>query len=146
MGEQNNRDILPQNEMDALQMLRRMERLKKLMGTPSPSAPSKTLEKQEERALFSRSRQEDMISAAIPFLDREYQKELYIIVRLMEMRRVISGDMLEARGKQEEPSAVRRRKLLNVMQEYLPEGERQQLQRMLQMMDMKKIMEGADGK
>ena len=146
MGEQNNRDILPQNEMDALQMLRRMERLKKLMGTPVSPSPSKAVEKQEKLPLFSRNRQEDMISAAIPFLDREYQKELYIIVRLMEMRRVLSGDMLEARGKQEEPSAVRRRKLLNVMQEYLPERERQQLQRMLQMMDMKKIMEGADGK
>jgi len=67
-------------------------------------------------------------------------------VRLMEMRRVLSGDVLEARGRQEEPPAVRRRKLINAVQEYLPEGERQQMQRMLQMMDMKKIMEGADGK
>jgi len=127
-------------------MLQRMERLKKLMGTSVPSAPAKISEKREELPLFSRNRQENMISAAIPFLDREYQKDLYIIVRLMEMRRVLSGEVLEARGKQEEPPHVRRRKLLGVVQEYLPEGERQQMQRMLQMMDMKKIMEGTDGK
>ena len=146
MAEQNNREALPMGEMDTLQMLQRMERLKKLMGTSVPSAPAKISEKREELPLFSRNRQENMISAAIPFLDREYQKDLYIIVRLMEMRRVLSGEVLEARGKQEEPPHVRRRKLLGVVQEYLPEGERQQMQRMLQMMDMKKIMEGTDGK
>jgi len=146
MGEKDNRENLPMGDMDMLQMFRRMERLKKRMVTPAPPMPPKVVEKPEKLPPFSRNRQEDMISAAIPFLDREYQKDLYVMVRLMEMRRVLSGDVLEARGRQEEPPAVRRRKLINAVQEYLPEGERQQMQRMLQMMDMKKIMEGEDGK
>lgn len=44
-----------------------------------------------------------MISAAIPFLNREYQKELYLVVRLMELRRVMGSELLETRERQEEP-------------------------------------------
>ena len=61
MAEQNNRESLPMGEIDTLQMLQRMERLKKLMGTSVPSASAKTLEKREELPLFSRNRQENMI-------------------------------------------------------------------------------------
>lgn len=87
---------------DALQMMERMERLKRLIG-PKPAEPGVSLPKEpEEGELFSRSRQEKMISAAIPFLNREYQKEIYIMVRLMEMKRVLREGSLQARERQEE--------------------------------------------
>ena len=53
-----------------------------------------------------------MISAAIPFLNREYQKELYLVVRLMELRRVMGSELLETRERQEEPLRLRQKKLL----------------------------------
>ena len=131
--------LMGEQGQDALQMMHRMERLKRLMGSgekketvpPNPMA---------EANLFSRNRQENMLSAAIPFLDKEYQKDLYIIVRLMEMRRVLQSGLLEVREKQEEPPSLRRRKLLGVLQRYLPVEERQQMETMLKMMDVREIM------
>jgi len=117
MGEKDNRENLPMGDMDMLQMFRRMERLKKLMGTPAPPMPSKAVEKPEKLPPFSRNRQEDMISAAIPFLDREYQKGIYVLARLMEMKRVLGGGALETRERQEEPSDIRRQKMICAIQQ-----------------------------
>ena len=143
MAEKGNMEMLSavmgEQGKDALQMLQRMERLKKLMGTPQQTAPVL----QETTELFARNRQENMLSAAIPFLDRGVRKEMYILLRLMEMRRVLQGELLEVREKQEEPLPLRRRKLLGAVQGYLSEGERQQMETLLKMMDMKMIMEEA---
>ena len=97
---------------DTIQMLQRMERLKKLMGTGEAKQREERVEVRQEGA-FLRSRREDMLSAAIPFLDREYRKGLYIFVRMMEMRRVLGEGSLEARERQEEEHpSVRRQKML----------------------------------
>lgn len=145
MAEKENLEMLSalmgKQGQDAVAMLQRMERLKRLMGNPQPVQKPAPMEQQEETTLFARNQQESMIAAAIPFLDREYQREIYIIVRLMEMQRVLQGNLLEAREKQEEPPALRRRKLLGAVQAYLPAQEKQQFQMMLKMMDMKEIME-----
>ena len=87
-----------------------------------------------------------MILAAIPFLDQEYQKEIYVLVRLMEMRRVLQGELLESREKTAESAAVRRRTLLETIQPFLPEKEKVQLQNCIRLMDMKVIMEQGDTK
>ena len=69
--------LMGEEGQDAAKMLLRMQRLQRLLGAPQdtalPPAP------QEEADVFSRSRRENMISAAIPFLNREYQKELYLV-------------------------------------------------------------------
>ena len=148
MAENNSMEMLSsvmgEQGEDALQMLAKMERLKKLMGT------SKTTEmkmvKKEQKDIFSCSRNENMISAAIPFLDQAYRKELYVIVRLMEMRRVLQGGLLEAREKQQEPPAVRRQNLLRAMQPYLDEKEQGQMETILKWMTMQEMMGRVKGK
>lgn len=135
--------LMGEQGKDALQMMQRMERLKRLMGTPQPTqAPPPPAAKQEEGELFARSKKEHIISAAIPFLNQEYQKELYLVVRLMEMQRVFVGGALQAREKQQPDAALRRRQMLGAMQPYLVEGERTRLEMMLKMMEMRKILEG----
>ena len=57
--------LMGEQGKDALQMIQRMERLKRLMGTTQPQLPA--VEKREETELFTRNRNENMISAAIPF-------------------------------------------------------------------------------
>ena len=146
MAEQNGMEMLSgllgEQGKDALALLQRMERLKRLMGTPKlPEQPVLAAQKQEGGDLFACSRNENMIYAAIPFLNREYQRDLYIMVRLMEMRRVLNSGGLEARERQEEPPHLRRRKMLQAVQTYLPQEERDQLQNILKMMDMREIME-----
>lgn len=128
---------------DTIQMLQRMERLKRLMGTtlPAKQAAEEKIEMRQQMP-FCRSRREDMLSAAIPFLDREYRKGLYVFVRLMEMRRVLGEGYLEARERQEETElpSVRRQKLLGAIQPYLSEREQRQMENILNMMTMKEIM------
>ena len=130
--------LLGAQGQDALKMLQRMERLKRLMGTPLPKPAESRTEIQENS--FGRNRNENMISAAIPFLDQEYQRDLYIMVRLMEMRRMLSGGLLEAREKQEQPPAHRRRQMLGAMRPYLSQEERSQLDTIVKVMELREIM------
>lgn len=144
MAEKDNKEMLSaligEQGQDALQMLQRMERLKKLMGSAKPAESHVLAKKENAGDIFSCSKKENMISAAIPFLDREYQKEIYVIVRLMEMRRVLEGEFLETRERQNDPPALRRQKLLQAIQPYLPEAERNQMETIIKMMTMKEIM------
>lgn len=133
--------LLGTQGQDALKMLQRMERLKRLMGSgvPVEKTAEAKIEKQENS--FGRNRNENMISAAIPFLDQEYQRDLYIVVRLMEMRRMLSGGLLEARGKQEQSPAYRRRQMLGAMRPYLLQEEKNQLDTIVKVMELREIME-----
>ena len=130
-------EMLGEKGQDALQMIRRMERLQRLMGTPKQENHTNIIS--VEKGSF-RSDKEEMITAALPFLDREYQKEVYVMVRLMEMRRMLQGDLLELREKQELPAELRRRQMLGTIQPYLGQEERQQLEQIVKIMDVKAIM------
>ena len=125
--------LMGEEGQDAAKMLLRMQRLQRLLGAPQdtalPPAP------QEEADVFSRSRRENMISAAIPFLNREYQKELYLVVR-----RVMGSELLETRERQEEPLRLRQKKLLQAVEKYVSQQERGQVRLLLKMMDMKEIL------
>ncbi len=125
---------------EAMQMLRRMQRLQRLMGTTQPKEMREVAKKQEAPELFARNRNENMIFAAIPFLNREYQRDLYLIVRLMELRRVLGGGTLEMRERQEEPPRLRQKKLLQAVEPYVSEQERRQLHMFMKMIDMKDIL------
>lgn len=128
---------------EAMQMIQRVQRLQRLMGTEKAPLGKP---KGEAGGGMDRSRKENIISAAIPFLDREYQRDLYVVVRLMEMQRVLGGGLLEARERQEEPAALRQRKLLRAVQTYLPAGEQEQLRRLLQYLDMKELLKGEENR
>ena len=129
--------MLGEKGQDALQMIRRMERLQRLMGTPKQEKHANIVS--VEKSSF-RSSKEEMIAAAIPFLDQQFQKEIYVMVRLMEMRRVLQGELLEIREKQELPAEVRRRQMLGAIQPFLGQDERQQLEQIVKIMDVKTIM------
>ena len=123
---------------EALQMMQRMERLRKLMGTTD--CRNTAVVPRQEEGVFARSRSEEMITAAIPFLDRHYQKGIYVMVKMMEMRRVLQTGMLETRGKTDEPLAERRQQLLGAICPYLPDTEKNQLEMIMKMMMIQKMM------
>lgn len=124
---------------DALQMLQRMERLKKLMG--SSQQTEKPMAVGREKNAFARSRSENIVSAAIPFLDREYQKEIYVVIRLMEMKRILSEGVLEPRERKEEPPQIRKQKMLQAIRPYLQEEERRQMEMLMKMTAIRELME-----
>jgi len=63
-------------------------------------------------------------------LDREYQKYLYVIVILLEMKRVLQqqwGETLEIRSRPKESVKMRRRNLLQALRPYLTKEEKQKM-------------------
>ena len=94
--------------------------------------------------LFARTKEENMIYASIPFLDREYQKYLYVIVILMEMKRILQqqwGETLEIRSRSKDSIKMRRKNLLQAIKPYLTKEEKQNIDIVVKAIDMKNIME-----
>ena len=103
-----------------------------------------TLASKEDTILFARTKEENMIYASIPFLDREYQKYLYVVVILLEMKRVLQGEWeetLEIRSKQKDDVKIRKKNLLQALRTYLTSEEKQKIDFVVKAIDMKNIME-----
>lgn len=121
----------------------RLERLRRLMGQDMPQPVQQSAPAVEEEG----EKQEKMLMAAIPFLDQEYQRDLYVVVRLMEMRRMLTGGVLQARSRDTLPPSVRRRQMLSASP-CLSQGEQTRLDTLMRVMDAREILiqkEGLDG-
>ncbi len=108
-----------------------------------PSSSAKELEEEETNLPFTMNRQEHILQAAIPFLDQDYQRNLYVVVRLMEMKRVLDqeGVILESRSRKVDDTRIRQKKLLNAVRPFLSNDEKNRIDWMVKMMDMKNILE-----
>lgn len=121
----------------------RLERLRRLMGQDMPQPVQQSAQAVEEG-----EKQEKMLMAAIPFLDQEYQRDLYVVVRLMEMRWMLTGGVLQARSRDTLPPSVRRRQMLSAIRPCLSQGEQTRLDTLMRVMDAREILiqkEGLDG-
>lgn len=112
----------------------RLERLRRLMGQDIPQeVPQAPLAEDGEQ-------QEKMLMAAIPFLDQTYQRDLYVVVRLMEMRRMLTGGVLQARSRDTLPPSVRRRQMLSAIRPCLSQREQTRLDTLMRVMDAREIL------
>lgn len=127
----------PNDTKDMMQMMSRIRRLQKL--TQNTAAP--TTEEETPIVTEGAEKTERILLSALPFLDVSYRKELYAAVHLMKIRRVLSGDILEARSKEEVPPALRRRQMLAAIRPHLNKEEQKQMDTLMQMMDVKYMME-----
>lgn len=128
---------------ELMQLAGRLERLRRLMGQDIPQEASQPVPAMEEG-----EKQENMLMAAIPFLDQEYQRDLYVVVRLMEMRRMLTGGVLQARSRDTLPPSVRRRQMLSAIRPCLSQREQTRLDTLMRVMDAREILiqkEGLDG-
>lgn len=122
----------------------RLERLRRLMGQDMPQTAQQPVPTSAEDG----EKQEKILMAAIPFLDQEYQRDLYVVVRLMEMRRMLTGGVLQARSRDTLPPAVRRRQMLSAIRPCLSQSEQMRLDTLMRVMDAREILiqkEGLDG-
>ena len=133
---------------DALRMFERLERLRRLFGNMEAQNNSQEIEVKEAsvpESPFGRTQGENILSAAIPFLDMEFQKSIFVVVRLMELKRVFEGTgRLEAREKQEDP-VHRRNNMLRAVQPFLQTEEKKQIDMMLKIMQVKEILDHREG-
>ena len=116
----------------------RLQALNKIMGIDSNSTQTAAQSKKEPNQ-YSSSRQLDIIKSAIPFLDREYQRDIYLTVRLMELRNAMAEPELVMMSSQ--PSAdLRRRQLLNAVKPYLDQNSQKQIDMIMNLLRAKNIM------
>lgn len=142
------------NSMDIVKMMETAKKFSTMMNlfNKNPQIEEKKQEgkqKQEEKKEevmevtdpFSPSKPMKLVNAAIPFLDKEYQKNIFIAIRLMEMRRAMNTDMvvMQRQETHRESSIERRNKMLAAMRPYLNHDERQKLDVLMKAMEMKKI-------
>ena len=128
---------------ELMQLAGRLERLRRIMGQEQPQEVPQSASAMEEG-----EKQEKILMAAIPFLDQEYQRNLYVVVRLMEMRRMLTGGMLQARSRDSLPISVRRRQMLSAIRPCLSQDEQTRLDTLMRVMDAREILiqkEGLDG-
>ncbi|NLK37077.1 MAG: hypothetical protein GX299_03220 [Epulopiscium sp.] len=126
---------------DTIKMFQTMMSVAENNKLPKNSAPEP--EEEDDALPFNMNRRERILQAAIPFLDQEYQRNLYIVVRLLEMKRVLGQEsvMLESRSRKVDDSHIRQRKLLNAVRPYLSGEEKARVDWMVKIMDMKTILE-----
>lgn len=128
---------------ELMQLAGRLERLRRIMGQEQPQEVPQSASAMEEG-----EKQEKILMAAIPFLDQEYQRDLYVVVRLMEMRRMLTGGMLQARSRDSLPISVRRRQMLSAIRPCLSQDEQTRLDTLMRVMDAREILiqkEGLNG-
>lgn len=82
-----------------------------------------------------------IIKAAIPFLDREYQKSLFLAIKLMEMNREFdNGAMsLQCQSIREETSEKQREAMLKAIRGQMCEESGRRLDMVLKMMEVRKM-------
>lgn len=131
---------------DALQMIQRIERLRRLFGNTEAqnSQEIQVKEASVPESPFGSTQGENILFSAIPFLDLEFQKNIFVVVRLMELRRVLEGTKLEAREKQEDP-VYRRHKMLRAVKPFLATDDKNQLDTMLKIMEIRDILDRKEG-
>ncbi len=136
---------------DALQMLERIERMRRLFGSTEEQKPQDIQVKETAvpDSPFGTTQGEKILFSAIPFLDMEFQKNIFVVARFMELRRVLDGSQpqgaqLETREKQEDP-VYRRHNMLRAVRPFLATEEKRQIDTMLKIMEMRNIMERKEG-
>ncbi len=134
MAEENRQD------MSADKTVKQLQQIAKLLQNTEPSDAYKNA----LPAGSSAPRTEEMLRAAIPFLDREYQKNISVMVLVMEASRILSQGTLQARSRQDRPPLVRRKQLLEAIRPYLSETEKQQADGMMRILKMREIWERSE--
>ena len=100
----------------------------------------------ESNALVNNNFSEEIniLKASIPFINREYQRDLFVIVKLMEIK---DGDktivMQEKNG--QENMYKRRTELLKAVRPYLKSEEKEQADIILKAMQIKALMNNLGG-
>ena len=93
------------------------------------------------------TRQINALSAAIPFLDGEYQKYIFLLVKLLEFRR-FAGERtaLSAQSRREKvPSSVNISKMAEAVRKNLNDDERRSFDMLFKLFMLKNIAGGKNG-
>lgn len=134
--------LMGEEGAQAVEMMQRVERLRRIMGN------SQTVQAQEAKTdeMFGGSEisaQEKIIHAALPYVDRGFQREMYFLSRMLEMQRMMRSGGIEAREETPQADAEERRSnMLQAIRPFLREQEQGQIDMMMKVIQIRRIMDG----
>lgn len=121
---------------DPAEMMKMMETAKMLgaaMNTKEEKPIIKMEEVQSKEDEDIRNRQIKAINAALPFLDKEYQKGLFMVIKLMEINRFSPQGGIMAMEKGTDNPQRRRIEMINAFNGFLSVEEQKKLGAFLKM-------------
>ena len=121
---------------DPSEMMKMVETAK-MIGASMNTKEEKPIIKMEETKSTDdediRNRQIKAINAALPFLDKEYQKGLFMVIKLMEINRFSPQGSIMAMEKGEDSPQKRRIEMINAFNGFLSVEEQKKLGAFLKM-------------
>lgn len=136
MGGEGGGDI---KQEDLLKMIQMIQGLKGLFGTPLKEEQNEKEDGPE--VIAPEDSKIKVLNAALPFLDKEYQKDLYIAVKLMEMRSIRSSQVLSIQSDEaKKPGTDRRNAMLKAVKPYLNQNEQRSIDMLMRVMKMREAM------
>ena len=118
---------------DIMNAFEKAEKIKSLIDIP----------KIEEKPVKAQNinNNNDFIYAAIPFLNEEYQKSIYIAVKLMELKKAFDMPVISIQSKKPQKSSIERKKeLLNVLKSYMSKEDAVKIDNILRFIEMRKLI------
>ena len=120
-----------------LSAMKKVEKIKAFMDSQAKVDEAKPIAQKSDNIYDSNK----FIYASIPFLNEEYQRSIYIVVKLMELKRVFDMPVISIQSKTSQKSSFeRRRELLNTIREYIPKEDATKLDNILRFMEMRRLM------
>lgn len=91
---------------------------------------------------FTPVKEINVLNAAIPFLDKGYQKSLFMVIKLLEMSRISKMDTISMQSIAEpnKDSGLRKNEMLMAIRPYLDGNEQKDIDVILKALEMKDIM------
>ncbi len=118
---------------DIMNAFEKVEKIKSFMD----------IQKVEEKPVKTQNinNNNDFIYAAIPFLNEEYQKSIYIAVKLMELKKAFDMPVISIQSKKPQKSSIERKKeLLNVLKSYMSKEDAVKIDNILRFIEMRKLI------
>ena len=133
------------NIMQMMETMKKVNTIFNMFNTPNNSKEEKRYE-EPKNDIFSASKNAQVINAAIPFLDKEYQKGLSVSLKVMEMQKILSSsNNITAQNRNESIDInERRKKMLKALKPYLSVEEQNDVDIVIRAMEMKSFFEGGN--
>ncbi|OUQ59162.1 hypothetical protein B5E58_05140 [Tyzzerella sp. An114] len=124
------------NNNDIIEALSKAKKIKSLIEMNS------NVKKQEEvHNEINTDDKNNFIYAAIPFLNEEYQKSIYIAVKLIELKKAFDMPVISIQSKTVQKSSYERKKeLLSVIKKYMSKEEAAKIDSILKFIEMRKLI------
>ncbi|HIT73474.1 MAG TPA: hypothetical protein IAD10_07440 [Candidatus Fimicola cottocaccae] len=124
------------NNNDIIEALSKAKKIKSLIEMNS------NVKKQEEvHNEINIDDKNNFIYAAIPFLNEEYQKSIYIAVKLIELKKAFDMPVISIQSKTVQKSSYERKKeLLSVIKKYMSKEEAAKIDSILKFIEMRKLI------